>query len=174
MAVPALIFSSLLFSIGYLAHVQKHSAYELKKDEEEAERFAADNYESGSISIDHADGNCNVAILRQLLLEQFENEKIYLRPDLKISNLAIILKSNRTYISKLINEEFNCSFSDFVGKYRIEEAKKLLQSSLLDDHTLESVAERTGFTSVASLIRTFKQFEGITPGAYRNKIRHSG
>jgi len=171
LVIPAIAFSLLLFSIGYLAYMQKHSGYELNRDEQEASDYAYTHSgvdEDPAASVNHEG---NMALLYQNLLYQFEFEKVYLRTDLKISTLAVLLKSNRTYLSKLINESFSCSFSDFVGKYRVEEAKRILQSSLLEDYTLESVAEKSGFTSAASLIRTFKQFEGVTPGVYRQKLK---
>ncbi len=169
--VPALAFSSLLFFIGYLAHMQKHSVFELNQDELEAGDDDLDPAQDDEGSGETTNHEENMAVLYQNLLVQFEVKQIYLKPDLKISGLAVLLKSNRTYLSKLINEKFSCSFSDFVAKYRIEEAKKILQSSILEEYTLESVAEKSGFSSAASLIRTFKLFEGETPGAFRQRLK---
>ncbi|HTO36413.1 MAG TPA: helix-turn-helix domain-containing protein [Flavobacterium sp.] len=152
--IPALVFTVLLFTIGYLGVKQTHTVKEFIKDEDES-----DLYENLS----------PFESLKTELVSLFEDENLFKRSDLRINHVGQILNSNRTYISKLINEEFNCSFTDFVNSYRIEEAKKLLKSKQPNLHTLEYIAETSGFSSVGSLIRIFKQFEGITPGGYRKK-----
>ena len=156
---PALAFAIFLFIIGYLGIKQIYTVKEFVKDE-----------------ID-SDLNVNISAFKPLkkqLVSLFEEEKIYIRSDLRIDQVGQILNSNRTYVSKLINEEFNCSFTDFVNSYRIEEAKKLLTSQQPKLHTLEYIAEASGFTSAGSLIRIFKQYEATTPGNYRRRIKNAG
>ncbi len=153
--LPALIFAVLLFIIGYLGIKQTHTVKDFVKDEVESDvnvKFRA------------------LKPLKNQLISLFEEKKIYTRNDLRIDQVGQILNSNRTYVSKLINEEFNCSFTDFVNNYRIDEAKKLLKSQQPNIHTLEYIAEASGFTSAGSLIRIFKQFEATTPGNYRRRI----
>lgn len=162
---PSLIFSILIFLIGYLGFHQTHSMLDLSKDEKEGEDAIPFEQSDKSVS----DHRLLFIALKRQLLTLFEKEKVYCNSDLKISMISQILKTNRTYISSLINEEFACSFSDFVNRYRIEEAKRLLSDQLEQSNTLEEIAEKSGFTSAGSLIRVFKQFEGITPGVYRNQ-----
>jgi AraC-like DNA-binding protein len=88
---------------------------------------------------------------------------------LRITSVSDSLKTNRTYISRLINDEFGVNFNEFVNKYRIEEAKKLLESNESKLFTMEHIAEKSGFGSVNSFTRVFKEFEGITPGQFKNK-----
>ncbi|HKL72541.1 MAG TPA: helix-turn-helix domain-containing protein [Marinilabiliaceae bacterium] len=154
LVLPALVFTVLLFIIGYLGIKQTHTVKDFVKDE-----------------ID-SDSNVNLSAFKPLkkqLVSLFEEDKIYIRSDLRIDQVGQILNSNRTYVSKLINEEFNCSFTDFVNNFRIEEAKKLIKSQQPHLHTLEYIAEASGFASAGSLIRIFKQFEGTTPGNYRKR-----
>ncbi len=55
-----------------------------------------------------------------------------------------------------------------MNKYRVENAKKLILSDTSQKYTLEHIAEKTGFGSIASFLRVFKKFEGITPGKFRS------
>lgn len=169
--IPALVFSVLLFIIGYLGKLQSHSVYDLTLDEEKEPLIIYRSHGIPNVTAHETSNHFLIPLKRQLLV-LFEEEKIFRQHDLKITHVSRILNTNRTYVSKLINEEFNCPFSDFVNRYRIDEVKYLI-SQLDGEHlTLEKLAEKTGFTSAASLIRVFKQFERITPGAYRDQLKN--
>lgn len=168
---PSLIFSVLLFFIGYLGHVQSHSFYDLKKDEDDDHSSGTGN---GTHQIDMSEpqeSKIYLIPLKKQLISLFEDERIYRQHDLKIIHISQILKTNRTYVSKLINEEFGCPFSDFVNQYRLNEVKEIIIQNAEGQITLDELAERTGFTSASSLIRVFKQLEGVTPGIFRDRYK---
>ena len=96
-------------------------------------------------------------------IEALMNEKLYfLNKDVKIGDLVKEVCSNRTYVSHYINTTHQCSFSDYMNKYRTEYAKKLLSSSA-KDIKLTQIAEKSGFSSETSFFRNFKKFTGMTP-----------
>ena len=70
------------------------------------------------------------------------------------------MKKNRTYISRLINQEYQCSFSDFINQKRIEFAQELIHTH--PELTQEQIAEKVGFTHASSFSRAFKQQVGQT------------
>jgi AraC-like DNA-binding protein len=109
--------------------------------------------------------------LKEELLTYFKVEKPYCNPDLEIWDLCTRLKTNRTYVSQLINEEFGINFSTFVNGYRVKEAQRLLEDPANQQFSLDSVALMAGFNSVVSMNRWFKKFTGITPGIFREKAR---
>ncbi|MFN8208820.1 MAG: helix-turn-helix domain-containing protein [Bacteroidales bacterium] len=109
--------------------------------------------------------------LKEELLHYFKVEKPYCNPDLEIWDLCTRLKTNRTYVSQLINEEFGINFSTFVNGYRVKEAQRLLEDPANQQFSLDSVALMAGFNSVVSMNRWFKKFTGITPGIFREKAR---
>jgi YesN/AraC family two-component response regulator len=113
--------------------------------------------------------NYNTSKLNEKLLDLFINKAIYKHPDLKITHISEKLNTNRTYISKHINTEFSCTFSDFVNRYRIEEAKRLLIEDSSKNYSLNYISEKSGFGSMGSFMRVFRDFEGITPGKFREK-----
>lgn len=150
--IPSTIFSVLLFMIGFEGSMQNHTILELTLDEEQEI---------------HEPINTSSELLKTRLIACFEEDKIYQNKDLKITDISLLLNTNRTYISHVINHDFKVSFSNFVNQYRINEAKKLLKLESTLNYTLEYVAEKVGFASSHSFIRVFKKLEGKTPSAYK-------
>lgn len=103
----------------------------------------------------------------------FEKEHVYLNPRLRLSELAMLIGTNRTYLSQYFNQNCESTFYDFVNDYRIHHAKLLLHST---DDTLETIAMNSGFNSLSTFRRAFVQREGMSPIEFRasnGKIRVS-
>ena len=156
--IPSLIFSVLLFFIGLQGYMQNHTVVDLIKDERQQPVKNLKEYNQNQ--------------LRDKLMELFAEGKVYKNSDLKITQVSMKLQTNRTYVSQLINNEFNCSFSEFVNEYRIIEAKKLLADQFYENYSLDYISETVGFGSLNTFIRVFKDSEGTTPGRFRddNKV----
>ena len=87
-------------------------------------------------------------------LEQWmETEKPYLDPNFKLIDLMRALPMNRTYLSEFINTTYGCTFYQFVTRYRIEEAKRIMREN--SELKMADVAARSGFSSQSALSRTF-------------------
>lgn len=154
--IPSLIFSVLLFLIGFQGSMQNHTV---------------DNFNNDELLVNEIDiKNHNRSILKENLIDLFENQKIYRQTDLKITNVSLLLQTNRTYVSSLINTDFDSTFNEFVNRYRIIEVKKILQNTNHHNLSLDFVAESAGFGSMSSFIRIFNKSEGITPGKYRDMV----
>ena len=153
--IPSAIFSVLLFMIGIEGYMQNHTVRDLVSDE--AKETLPDVLQS------------NKKRLKEKLVQFFEIEKIYRNPNLKITDVSFLLNTNRTYVSQIINTDFDCSFSEFVGRYRIQEAKELLKTATATTYTLEYICHEVGFGSLHSFIRVFKKSEGCTPGYYKEQ-----
>jgi AraC-like DNA-binding protein len=151
--IPSLIFSVLLFFIGFQGYMQNHTVYDLQLDELQSENMVIKKE--------------STEILKEKLIELFMNGEVYKNPELKITQVSEMLSTNRTYISKLINTEFSCTFSEFVNRYRVEEAKQLLDNETSKGYSLDYIAEKSGFGSMVNFMRVFREIEGITPGRYR-------
>lgn len=154
--LPSSVFSVLLFFIGFQGYMQNHTVRQLKEDEkqEPAVNLKARNLEQ----------------LQTRLLDLFENEKVYRDANLKITHISSRLNTNRTYVSKLINNEFEITFSEFVNRYRVQEAKDLLLNDSQQKFSLNYISETAGFGSLSSFIRMFKEITGKTPGQFRNSV----
>ena len=101
----------------------------------------------------------------QRICELMEKEKPFLNPELKISDVASALGTNRTYLSDCINSQRDCSFTQFVNAYRVEYAKELLRNR--PDIKISEVYTLSGFSSENTFFRIFKAHTGKTPSEYR-------
>lgn len=106
---------------------------------------------------------------RDYLLEDiitlFEKKQIYLRPGLKVDDVARECMSNRTYVSNAINSYYGQTFSNLVNSFRIEYAKQLIITKSLT-MKLSTIGLTAGFADEVSFIRNFKKFTGVTPSEW--------
>lgn len=111
--------------------------------------------------------------IRRRLIKYFEEEKPYLRADLSINEVASYLYSNKSYVSRVINDHFKKNFNQFVNFYRIEEAKRifLIDRSL----SITNWYQKAGFGSMASFCISFRIYTGASPADWckeqKSKIR---
>lgn len=110
--------------------------------------------------------NDNEELMRRIC-ELMEQEKLYLNNNLKLTDVAERLGSNRNVISACINTQFGCSFSQFISKYRVEHAKELLRQH--PDLKIAEVWIESGFTTESSFFRAFKAITGMTPSDFKAK-----
>ena len=96
-------------------------------------------------------------------------EKLYRNPELTLSDLAIHLGTNPSFLSKMINRSFEKNFNDFVNEYRVMEVKGQLSNPELANLTIMSLAYDAGFNSKATFNRAFKKFTGDSPKTYQIK-----
>ncbi|SMO67147.1 Helix-turn-helix domain-containing protein [Saccharicrinis carchari] len=107
--------------------------------------------------------------LKDKLEIYFSEKRPYLNPELKIWDVARHLNTNRTYISRLINQAHGVRFSVFVNRYRIQEAKEMMTHPKTGQYSLSVIAGMSGFVNYSSFVRAFRQFEGIAPNEFRQR-----
>lgn len=108
--------------------------------------------------------------LKEKLLTLFNDKKIFKNPELKICDVSDSVDSGCSNISSLINDEFKVNFCDFVNQYRISLAKTLLLDDPYSNFTLSDIASEVGFSSQESFVRVFKEYEGISPGRFKEMM----
>lgn len=91
-------------------------------------------------------------------------EKEFANPDLSLNLLCEVSGLNGKYLSRLFKEAFGEKLVDYMTRVRLDESKRLLESTPL---TLQQIANRVGYRHDISYIRVFKKVEGMTPGDYR-------
>jgi len=101
------------------------------------------------------------------LVDFFKDKKPWLDPHLTILEVAKHIGTNRSYISNIINDKIGCNFNQFVNDYRVNEAKILLKQT--PELPITEINELSGFGSVNSFLRIFKNIENYTPTEYRKK-----
>lgn len=108
-----------------------------------------------------------VILKHKKLLKLMENERPYLNPSLTINDLSKDMEMNVRELSLLINHELNQHFFDFVNKYRIEKAKKILQDPMSKELTILEILYDVGFNSKSSFHTAFKKHSKQTPTEFR-------
>lgn len=106
---------------------------------------------------ENANANANANALTRWMSEA----KPYLNPDFKLIDLRAVLPMNRTYLSRFINDTYGCSFYQFVNRFRIDEAKRLMQEQ--PGMKMADIATRCGFSSRTVFTNTFTHEVGISP-----------
>lgn len=94
-----------------------------------------------------------------------EEKELWKRKDLRVTDIASELATNKTYISILLNNLSGTSFTDMVNGYRIRHAQQLMREH--PDMLLEDVASESGFSSYITFYRNFKAITGLTPQEWK-------
>jgi AraC-like DNA-binding protein len=89
--------------------------------------------------------------------------------DIKITDISEHLSIDRTYLFKLFQRKLGVSPKDYLTKYRINMAQRLLEDS---DLSMSEVAYSCGFLDASSFIKHFKRILSITPLQYRRSAPH--
>ncbi|MCR4582531.1 MAG: helix-turn-helix domain-containing protein [Prevotella sp.] len=147
LAIPSVLFSLLLLLIGHLGLRQHFTVQDID----------ADVFQQPEQLSDEGTASELLEGIRKLVID----EKFFLYPNLKVSDLATRLHTNRNYIYHAINVEMGTSFSDYINHLRVDHAARLLEDS--PELSVNDVMMRSGFTSSSAFYRNFKKFKGITP-----------
>ncbi len=107
--------------------------------------------------------------LKSKLLAMMEAEKPYLDGELNLLKLAKLININVHQLSYLLNSGFNENFFQFVNKYRVEFAKKILLDPSQKKNSMLSIAFDSGFNSKTSFNTIFKRMTGFNPSEFRKK-----
>lgn len=94
-------------------------------------------------------------------------KELFLNPNFSLEEAAKELKIPKHLLSQYVNEVMGKSFSTLIKEYRIEKAKKLLETE--KNYTIESLGYDSGFTSKSSFFTAFKKATGLTPAEYQKK-----
>ena len=101
------------------------------------------------------------------LVNQIINQR-YADATLRESDIAAELGMNSAYLSKVFRSVTGQSFKEAITNIRVGVARQLL---LNDDLQIKEIAQRVGYSQVASFIRAFKNATQETPSDYRKRIQ---
>jgi len=112
-----------------------------------------------------------VAALANDLQQYFEQTKPYLDPRLDLSHVAAATGYTRNQISFFLNQVRGQTFYTFLNQLRLDEALAGLDR-LGQESRIEVIASASGFNSLSTFYRCFKQKTGCSPKAYLQQ-RHA-
>ncbi|WP_338042440.1 helix-turn-helix domain-containing protein [Paenibacillus alba] len=84
--------------------------------------------------------------------------------NLNVNTIGERFELKGSYVSKLFKEQTGDGLLDYISKYRIDQAKKMMASR---KDSISEIAKIVGYNEVATFIRVFKKYEGITPGKFK-------
>ena len=105
------------------------------------------------------------------ICDLMEQQRLYMKSDIKISDLATELGTNVTYITNCIRLCRGCTFPQFVANYRVEYAKQLLL--LNPNQKMSNVCDEAGFPTETTFFRTFKKVTGMSPSEWAAQHKNS-
>ncbi len=103
--------------------------------------------------------------LTEQLSKIIEEEELFKQPDLRVTDIAARLATNRTYISAIIKSLSGENFSNMINGYRIRYAQKLMKDH--PDMSVTDIATESGFSSRSAFYRNFKDMIGMSPAEWK-------
>ncbi len=97
-------------------------------------------------------------------VERYVEEHI--AEDFGRDDIARALFFNSAYLSRMFKAETGISLNEFVGKIRMREAKRLLDTTNL---SISLAASKTGYSNFSYFTKQFKEAYGITPSEYKKR-----
>ncbi|WP_298313797.1 tetratricopeptide repeat protein [uncultured Aquimarina sp.] len=106
-------------------------------------------------------------------LEKLENQEYFLNTDCDLRSLSKKVKTNTTYLSKIIKTHKAASFNDYINDLRIEYAlKRLKNDKKFRSFSVKSIALEIGYKTDNSFTKHFKSKTGLNPSYYIKKINN--
>lgn len=90
---------------------------------------------------------------------------------ISLSELAQKLFLSEAYLSKYIKKQFGMNFLDYVNNVRLNHALSYL---LYTDYSVTRIALESGFSSISTFNKVFKDKYGMSPTTYKSNLRDAG
>lgn len=144
LAIPFMIFSALLFALGYFGYRQQFSFVDIDTEEEHWGE-------------EPCVGNFSTEQVQQVIMD----EQLFLRPDLRVDDVARRLGTNRRYVQQLLNVEMGMSFNEYINRLRTDYAEQLFKNQ--KELPVDKVLRLSGYMSASTFYRNFKKYKGYKP-----------
>lgn len=112
------------------------------------------------------DADIDSVELMQRISQLMEERRLFLNPNLKVTDIARTVGTSRTVLSNTIKAHHNCTFPQFVNTYRTVYAQELMRNQ--PNLKMTEVYMASGFSSETSFYRIFKTITGATPNEWKN------
>jgi AraC-like DNA-binding protein len=105
------------------------------------------------------------------LSREMSVSKVYLDPELTLAKLAARVNLPSKTISAILNQHLEIGFNEYVNGFRVQEAKRRLSNPESERLTVLAIAFDSGFNSLATFQRVFKNLTGVTPRQFSAQNR---
>ena len=147
LAVPALVFSVLLFSITWVG-LNYHTTL---RDISNSKATTGTTVEENKPASQH-EQRAMKNQLEQLMMQ----ERIFLRQDLRLDDVALMLGTNRTYLLATLRNEMGMTFKEYINRQRIAYAEELMRR--VPNISKIEVASQSGYGTPSSFYRNMKAY----------------
>jgi AraC-like DNA-binding protein len=158
-----IIFAISLYGIGYMGFTQKSINPTFEKDSNLTQITFSD--------FEEVELNVSQQQILKKLLDAFEQDKIFLNSNLNILDVVQLIGTNRSYISTIINKQYNQNFCAFVNWYRMRELERVYVANPTISN--EQLAEKCGFGSFNSMKRSIESSSGLSIQAWKKKLTNA-
>ncbi len=104
-------------------------------------------------------------------LKKLEAKEYFLKNECNTINVAKKLKTNTTYLSKVISLQYQYNFKTYLNSLRINYVvSRLKHDTVFRSYSIQAIAEEIGYKSTGSFLKAFKKHTGILPSYYIKKL----
>lgn len=167
-----LVFIFVLGLIFFLIKITKEKKKSNKRVEQLLEEFKNKKESKNTIDL-NTKLNINNEKEKKILenLESLIQKKYFLSQDFNQQNVAQKIKTNTTYLSHIVNKNFNKSFSEYSNELKINYAiEELINNPTYRKYSTQAIAESVGYKSNSSFTKSFKKRAGVSPAQFILKI----
>ena len=105
------------------------------------------------------------ALLRKL--DRFEASEKFTNPNMSLSLLATMLKTNPNYLSETINQHKQMNFNSYINKLRIDYiCRKIIHEPKFRTYKISYLAQISGFSSHSRFTKTFRVVTNMPPSDF--------
>lgn len=105
-------------------------------------------------------------------LKKFELQEYFLDTNCNLRFVAKKVKTNATYLSKIINTHKEMSFNEYITDLRIQYTLQRLQTDpLFRAYSIKSIAQEVGYKSADSFTKHFKNYTKLYPSYYIKNLK---
>lgn len=118
----------------------------------------------GSASASGEESNL-LARFQHLMLD----EQLFLQPSITLADVAERLHTNKTYVSRMVNQNYSLGFPEVLNILRVDYAEQYIRKHPTANQ--EDIAKACGFLSASSFNSTFKRITGYTPKVWAAHLK---
>lgn len=105
----------------------------------------------------------------EIIEKAIHQDKLFLESNINLERFAEQIGLKPRDISAILKMHYQSNFFEFINRYRVEEAKRLLVLPELKEETILEIIYKSGFNSPSAFHRFFKRMVGLTPTEYRQR-----
>ncbi len=133
--------------------------------EKESEDRISPKEKKNSVSSSMLADDYKQAVLQRIRQVMNESKEIY-QPDFSLSRLSELVESKRSYVSTILNENYD-SFYAMLNEVRVKEAcRRFNDTEHYGSLSIEAICTDLGFKSRSNFNNVFKRITGLTPSEY--------